>query len=99
MNVPGGRIDAFTKTDLALQRDLLDGRARLSVRASDLFNTMGFTLWRESAQYYQSFTRDFDAQALQVSLRYNFGQQDQQRRRSQGDYDGGGEMMDGMPMQ
>jgi hypothetical protein len=84
---------------LALQRDLLDGRASLSLRASDLFNTMGFALWRESAQYYQSSTRDFDAQALQVSLRYTFGQQDQQRRRDRGDYDGGGEMMDGMPMQ
>lgn len=97
MNVPGGRIDAFTRTDLAVQRDLMDGRASLSLRASDIFNTMGFNLWRESAQYYQSSTRDFNAQALQISLRYNFGQQDQQRR-GRGDYDGG-EMMDGMPMQ
>jgi len=99
MNVPGGHIDAFTRTDLAVQRDLLEGRASVSVRASDLFNTMGFNMWRESSQYYQTFERDFNAQALQVSLRYNFGQQDQQRRNRGGDYDGGGEGMDGMPMQ
>ncbi len=100
MNVPGGRIDAFTKTDLALQRDLLNGRANLSLRASDILDTMGFNMWRESAQYYQSSTRDFDAQALQLSLRYNFGQQNQQRRRNRGNYDGGdGEMMEGLPMQ
>ena len=99
MNVPGGHIDAFTRTDLAVQRDLLDGRASLSLRASDLFDTMGFNMWRESSQYYQTFERDFNAQALQVSLRYNFGQQDQQRRRNRGgDYEGG-EGMDGMPMQ
>jgi hypothetical protein len=56
-------------------------------------------MWRESSQYYQTFERDFNAQALQVSLRYNFGQQDQQRRRNRGgDYEGG-EGMDSMPMQ
>jgi outer membrane receptor protein involved in Fe transport len=99
MNVPGGHIDAFTRTDLAVQRDLMDGRASVSVRASDLFNTMGFNMWRESSQYYQTFERDFNAQALQVSLRYNFGQQDQSRRNRGGNYEGGGEAMDGMPMQ
>ena len=98
MDVPGGHIDAFTKTDLALQRDLLDGKASLSVRASDIFNTMGFNMWRESSQYYMTSQRDFNAQALQISLRYNFGQQDQQRRRPRGDYDGGGEGFEGMPM-
>lgn len=100
MDVPGGHIDAFTRTDLALQKDLLDGRASLSLRASDLFNTMGFNMWRESAQYYQTSSRDFNAQALQISLRYNFGQQDrQQRRRDRGEYDGGGEeAFDGVPM-
>jgi len=98
MDVPGGYIDAFTRTDLAVQRDLMDGRASLSVRASDLFDTMGFNMWRESSQYYQTFERDFNAQALQVSLRYNFGQQNQQRRNRGGEYEGG-EALEGMPMQ
>lgn len=98
-DVPGGRIDPFTRTDLAVQRDLLDGRANLSVRASDILNTMGFNMWRESAQYYQASTRDFNAQSLQVSLRYNFGQQDRNRRQRGGDYEGGGEDMEGLPMQ
>jgi hypothetical protein len=59
---------------------------------------MGFNMWRESSQYYMTSQRDFNAQALQISLRYNFGQQDQQRRRPRGNYDGGGEGFEGMPM-
>lgn len=98
LNVPGGHIDSFTRTDLALQKRFMGRRASLSLRLSDLFNTMGFSSWRESPQYYQTSSRSFNAQGIGISLRYNFGQQDEQRRnRNRGggeDYGGEeGEMM------
>ena len=44
---------------------------------------MGFSLERESDQYYQTYNRDFNAQGLQLSFQYNFGQQDKNRRRGE----------------
>lgn len=100
MDVPGGRIDAFTRTDLALQKKLMDDRARLGLRVSDVFDTMGFNMRRESPEYYQTSSRSFNAQGLQLSFRYNFGQQNDRRdrtpRRGDDEYEGGEE---GMMMQ
>ena len=101
MNVPGGRIDAFTRTDLALQKKLMNDRARLGLRMSDVFDTMGFNMWRESPEYYQASTRSFNAQGLQISFRYNFGQQENNRRRSRGERPDGDDFEgeEGMMMQ
>lgn len=95
MDIPGGRIDAFTMTDLALQQRLFDGRASVNLRASDVFNTMGFSLERTMEGYYQTFSREPNRRGLQLTFRYNFGQQERDRRRDQrpdgGEPEGGDE--------
>ncbi len=98
-DIPGGRIEAFTRTDLALKQDLFGGRGSLSLSASDVFDQMGFSLERESDQYYQTFSRDFDAQGLQLSFQYNFGQEDKGRRDRRRGERGGEEMDEDVQMQ
>lgn len=100
IDVPGGRISSFTMTNIALRQELWNGRASLGLSAHDVFDTMGFSSERETDQYYQLFTRDFGRRGVQVSLRYNFGQQDRERRRDEGGREGGGgeEGFEGMGM-
>lgn len=97
MDIPGGRIASFTRTDIALQQKLLGGRATLNLRASDVFDTMSFHVQREMARYYQEYTREPQSRGLQLSLRYTFGQQDRNRRGQDrgGDYEGGEGGMEG----
>ncbi len=84
LEVPGGRIGAFTSTSAGLRWQLLDGRASVSLRARDLFNTLGFTSVRESDRYYQVSSHDWNAGGFRLSLRYTFGAQDDERSRGGG---------------
>ncbi len=81
MEVPGGRVSGFTATDLALQQELLGDRASLSLHVNDLFGTMGYTSWRETERYYQESVSDWNARGVRLSLRYNFGQGEQEQDR------------------
>ena len=93
MEIPGGNIGAFTMTNMALQKELLSGRASVNLRASDVFNTMGFEVQRDMERYYQEYSREPNSRGLRLSFRYNFGQQDENRRRQNqgGGGDEGGE--------
>ena len=88
MEIPGGSIGAFTRTNVALQKELLAGRASINLRASDVFDTMGFEIQRDMERYYQEYSREPNSRGLRLSFRYNFGQQDESRRRQ--DQGGGG---------
>ena len=89
MEIPGGSIGAFTRTNVALQKKLLSGRASVNLRASDVFDTMGFKIQRDMERYYQEYSREPNSRGLRLTFRYNFGQQDKNRR--QQDQGGGGE--------
>jgi outer membrane receptor protein involved in Fe transport len=89
-DIPGGRIGSFTRTNAALQQDLFGRRASLSVRASDLLGNSSFSVSRDTERFYQEFTRTRDRRGVQLTFRYTFGQQDQNRRQQEPRPDNGG---------
>lgn len=90
-DIPGGSIGAFTRTNVALQQQVWGRRASLNLRASDVFGSSGFHIKRDTERFYQEFTRNRDSRAIQLTFRYNFGQQDRNRRRGDRGGNGGGE--------
>lgn len=80
IEIPGGQIDAFTMTDLAVQKKLLDDRLRLGIRASDIFNTMKFSITRQTDRFLQDITRRWGARQVTFTVSYTFGAQDKRRR-------------------
>ena len=84
MNIEGGRFAARQSANMALRQKLLDNRANLSVRFSDIFGTMGFSMYRENTQFFQEIDRNFQAQGIGINFSYNFGKPVRQSRRNQG---------------
>ncbi len=81
MDIENGRIYGRSMANLALRQQLLNNRASLSVRISDLFNTMRIQTVREDALFYQRFNRRWNAQQVFLTFTYNFGHQNQRRNR------------------
>lgn len=79
LEVERGRISGRSMADLALRQQFLNNRASLSMRISDLFNTMRFEGVREDALFYQRFSRSWNAQQVFVTFTYNFGHQGNRR--------------------
>jgi len=98
LDIENGRIAARQMTDIALRQKLLGDKASLSLRASDVFGTMGFHLWREDARFSQEVDRSFNAQQIGLSFSYNFGQPARNNRRDRREQ-GEGPMPDDPQMQ
>ena len=89
-DIAGGSIGAFTRTNVALRQQLFGEKASLSIRGSDLLGDSSFNVTRNTDRFYQEFSRTRDSRQVQVSFRYNFGQQDDRRRGRDGPPEGGG---------
>lgn len=87
MDVEGGRMSSRSMADVALRQKLLKDKASLSLRMSDVFNTMGFHMTREDDLFFQEFDRKWDAQRIGLTFTFNFGQEQQQRRRNQQEFE------------
>jgi outer membrane cobalamin receptor len=74
MTIPGGRIAAEHRTDLALQQKVLSGRASLNLRVRDLFGAPNELIERDLERYYQEYFQERNSRSLQLSFRYTFGQ-------------------------
>lgn len=83
MNIENGRMAAMQSANLALRQKLFNDKANLSLRVSDIFGTMGFSMTRDDLQFFQEMNRSFQAQGIGVNFSYNFGKQ-QKRNRSRG---------------
>ena len=81
MGIPGGRIAAEHRTDLALQQKVLSGRGSLNLHARDLFGAPNELIERDLDRYYQEYFQERNSQSVQLSFRYTF---------DQGGRDGGG---------
>jgi outer membrane receptor protein involved in Fe transport len=83
-DISGGQISSHSSANLAISQRFLDRRATVSLRISDLFDESGFSVWRETEQYYQESNRRWQSRQLNLSFSYNFGKQERkpQRRRS-----------------
>jgi hypothetical protein len=74
MDIPGGRIAAEYRTDLALQQKVLGGKGSLNLRARDLFGAPNELIQRDLDRYFQEFFQERNSRSLQLSFRYTFGQ-------------------------
>lgn len=74
MDIPGGRIAAEHRTDLAFQQKVFAGKASLNLRVRDLFGEPNELIERDLERYYQEYFQERNSRSLQLSFRYNFGQ-------------------------
>lgn len=74
MNIPGGRIAGWTRTDFGLEQRLMRGRATLNVGARDIFGSPNQLIRRDMERYYQEFFRERRSRAVRLSFRYTFAQ-------------------------
>lgn len=89
MDIAGGRMGAWTSSDVALQKQLFDGQGSLSLRASDVFDTMDFNLEQQLNGRYTESSRDWSERQIMVTFSYSFGSSGNDRgggRRDRGDY-------------
>lgn len=73
MDIAGGRMGAWTSSDVALQKQLFDGQGSLSLRASDVFDAMNFNLEQQLDGRYTQSTRDWSERQIMVTFSYSFG--------------------------
>ncbi len=69
-DIPGGRISARTRTDIALRRAWMNDRLSIGLRVRDIFGDSGNLIQRDMDRYYQELFRDRQDRSLQLSLRY-----------------------------
>lgn len=78
-DIAGGRIDARMSSDIALKKELLDGDASLSLRASDVFDTSNFNVERRTDAFYAESRRNWDQRQIIATFSYSFGGSDERR--------------------
>jgi outer membrane receptor protein involved in Fe transport len=83
-DIPIGEIDAMTFIDMSLKRQFLQERLSVTLRASDLFDTRGFSFTTSGDNYYQESSRKFASQRIMLSLEYRFGKVEDQSRKQRG---------------
>lgn len=89
IDIEGGRIGAFESADAALQAKLLENRARVGLRISDLFDTMGFNIVRSDSRFTQEFQRRWDSRNVVLSFSYTFGTPEKSNQKRGGQRPGG----------
>ena len=88
MDIENGRIGSFSRVSVGARQQLLNERASLSLQIRDPFDMMQFNITRDTPRFYQESVRSFNARQVNLSLTYNFGRQ-QRQRRQRGDYERG----------
>src|SRR5690606_3698279 len=71
-DIPGGRINASTSTDIALRQESMSGRLSVGLNARDIFGENGFLVARDMERYYQEYYQNRRERSVQLSIRYTF---------------------------
>lgn len=80
IEIEGGRIASFSMSNVALRQKLFGDRANLSLSVRDVFDTMGFQIWREDNNFYQQSSRRWASRQVSLSFTLNFGHKQRKRR-------------------
>jgi hypothetical protein len=73
MDIAGGEIGRRMASDVALKKDLFGGDGSLSLRASDVFDSMNFDLQRRTSSFYTESNRDWSQRQVVLTFSYSFG--------------------------
>jgi len=87
-DIPGGRMDRITSTEVALQKQLFGGDGSLTFRVDDLFNATQFNVQRRTNNFFQESTFQWGAREFTLTFQYTFGADPSEG--GGGDYEGGG---------
>jgi len=87
-DIPGGRVDRFTNTEIAVQQQLLGGDGSLTFQVDGVFNANEFNVWRRTDNFLQRSSFQWGAREYTLTFQYTFGADTSER--GGGDYDGGG---------
>jgi outer membrane receptor protein involved in Fe transport len=72
-DIPGGRIDRITSTDLALRQQLFQGDGSLTLRVEDAFNATTFNVRRRTPNFYQESRFQWGTRSFSLTFQYSFG--------------------------
>ena len=89
-DIPGGRMDRFTNTEIAVQQQLFGGDGSLTFRVDGVFNANEFNVRRRTNNFYQESTFQWGAREYTLTFQYTFGMDTSERGRGGGGYEGGG---------
>ncbi len=78
-----GEMAPHQSLDIAVKKDIIKNRLSLSLRVSDVFNTMKFSVSQQNIGYNQTFDRKRDSRNVFLSLSYKFGTQSKEQQRKQ----------------
>lgn len=84
---PQGRIDRFTSTEAALQKELFGGSGSLTLRVEDLLNNTQMDMWYQDEEIYQRSSSQWGTREVALSFQYTFGSGQSEERDRRGDYD------------
>jgi len=87
-DIPGGRMDRITSTEVALQQQLFGGDGSLTFRVDDLFDATEFNVRRRTNNFFQESTFQWGAREFSLTFQYTFGTDPSDG--GEGDYEGGG---------
>ncbi|MEM6647112.1 MAG: TonB-dependent receptor [Bacteroidota bacterium] len=93
LDVPAGRISAFSILNFGVRQDLFGGKGNLNMSLSDPFDTMDFSFQVGDQFFFQEGIRKRESRVLRLTFTYNFGQEvsgSNRRNRDMGDRDFGG---------
>lgn len=79
-DIPGGRMDRITSTEMALQQQLFSGNGSLTLRVDDVFDATDFNVRRETENFYQETTSQWGAREASLTFQYTFGGGEQEDR-------------------
>jgi outer membrane receptor protein involved in Fe transport len=72
-DIPGGSIGRRMSSDVALQKGLFDGKGSLSLRASDVFDSMNIDVQRRTSTFYSRSRYDWSQREVVLTFSYSFG--------------------------
>jgi iron complex outermembrane recepter protein len=92
--IPQGEIQSFFNVDVGVKKDVLKGRGAITLRVSDIFNTLRFRI-NTFGEGFTSYTEaKRESRIAFIGFTYRFGKQIQQRQRERDERDGDGGMDD-----
>ena len=83
-----GQIGAFSRTGTSLEKTFWDDKGTIGLEVEDPFDTSEIGLEKQTDNYYEHMTRDWDGRTVSLSFSYRFGNSDQEKKR--GASSGGG---------
>lgn len=87
---PQGRRKALYSIDLALNKDILQGKGSLTLSVSDLLNSRKWRSETFGENFYQDSEFQWRARQVTFSFSYRLNQKKAPQREKNGEYDGGG---------